>query len=720
MNKAAAIGTGLLLAVSLGAAPALAAGNGGGQSGLCHLQSLGNKIQHVVHLQFDNVHFRRDNPNVPSDLEQMPHLLNFLKGNGTLFTNHHTPLISHTAVDILTTLTGVYGDKMGVPIGNSFGIFQNGVAQFQSSFAYWTDPALNPTLNPNGVPVMVDQRGKIHPAPWVPFTRAGCDVGAFSTANIEFENISGDINNVFGPNSSQAAEAKANPAKAVADFEGIAVHCAKNSPLCAKNAGPDILNDEPGGYVGFTALYGDANVQPQISPGGPVKDLDGNVIADNSTPPNPGFPGFSPTASQSLGYVATMLEAGVPVVYLYIADAHDNRGQAISGVDPKAEATFGPGEQGYVNQLAAYDKAFDTFFTRLAQDGITKENTLFVVTADENDHFAGGPPSPANCDGVEVPCTYAKIGEVDANLTKVFFTEFNEVTPFRVHSDDAPTFYIQNNPGQTDPVTRRFEQESGQAQGFDPIDLSQGPNGSTNKLAQALADQSEQDLLHMITSDPARTPNFILFGNPDYFLSASGSPTPCNKAVPSDFTSCFTEEGPKGFAWNHGDFQNDIIQTWVGMVGPGVQPLGEFGSVFSDHTDIRPTILRLVGLTDDYTHDGRVLFEALTPDAAGGSLRAHQDLLSELAAAYKSINAPVGQLGLRTLTGISTQAASGNDATYAALSAQIKAITAQRNAIARQMIAMLEDAAFRNRPIDEATAASLIKQAQDLLASLGP
>jgi hypothetical protein len=267
-------------------------------------------------------------------------------------------------------------------------------------------------------------------------------------------------------------------------------------------------------------------------------------------------------------------------------------------------------------------------------------------------------------------------------------------------------------------VTRRFEREAGRAQGFDPLDLSQGPAGGTNRLAQALADQSEQDLLHMITSDPARTPNFILFGNPDYFLSASGSPALCNTADPSDFKSCFTEEGPMGFAWNHGDFQNDITQTWLGIVGPGVQPLGEFASVFSDHTDIRPTILRLVGLKDDYAHDGRVLFEALSQEAAGGSLRAHQDTLSDLAAAYKAINAPLGDLGLRTLTGISTTATSGNDATYATLSAQIKAITAQRNAIAGQMIAMLDAAAFDNKPINEANAASLIKQTHDLLASV--
>jgi hypothetical protein len=89
-----------------------------------------------------------------------------------------------------------------------------------------------------------------------------------------------------------------------------------------------------------------------------------------------------------------MLEAGVPVVYGYIADAHDNRGPSVLGVPTSVEETFGPGEAGCVMQLKAYDKAFGQFFNRLAKDGITMENTLFVITADENDHFAGGPPCP--------------------------------------------------------------------------------------------------------------------------------------------------------------------------------------------------------------------------------------------------------------------------------------------------------------------------------------
>src|SRR6202047_5228591 len=240
----------LTLAASLLADPAVTQAAGSGddsqQAAACRLAP-GRK--HVVQIQFYNLHLRRDNPNVPSDLEQMPNLLQFLENQGVLLTNHHTPLISHTADDIITTLTGTYGDRHGQPVANSYGYFRaNGSVGFSSSFAYWTDTA------PDGKPQMIDERGKTHPAPWVPFPRAGCDVGAFSTANIEFENIGSDINNVFGAASPQAAEAKANPTKAVADFEGITIHCAKNSRLCSKGTAPDLLSDEPGGYVGFNAL----------------------------------------------------------------------------------------------------------------------------------------------------------------------------------------------------------------------------------------------------------------------------------------------------------------------------------------------------------------------------------------------------------------------------------------------------------------------------------
>ncbi len=679
---------------------------------------LGNGIKHIVYLQFDNVHLRRDNPNVPSDLEQMPNLLNFIEGKGVMLTNHHTPLISHTAEDITTSLTGVYGEKFGFAVANSFGFFDpNGAPHFSASFGYWTDlinegPSSNPTAVQ--VPLMVDQRGKVHPAPWVPYTRAGCDVGAFSIANIEFENTTSDIDTVFGPTSPQHQENLANHAKAVADFEGISIHCAKGSKLCGSSnttAAPDVLNDEPGGYNGFQALFGNKYVAPAINGGkGYVLDLDGNHVADTSNPPNDGFPGFNPTPSQSLGYVAQMLEAGVPVIFFYIEDAHDNHGYAGAPANP--DGSFGPGEAAYEYQLKAYDKAFGEFFARLKADRITPENTLFVITSDENDHFAGNAAAatPAGCDGVNTPCAYpvgAK-GEVDADLSLVYATEAGDTTPFAVHSDDAPTFHINGNPSQTSVVTRKMEREAGKLVGYDPIIGGDAP------VAQALADQAEMALLHMITHDAARTPNFVLFGNPDYFLSATGHTTPlCSPTT--DSANCFLQS--RSFVWNHGDFQKEIVKTWLGVVGPGVRNLGQFGDLFTDHTDIRPTILSLAGLKDDYAHDGRVIFEIMHGQTVPEAFEHNRDLASRFAEAYKRINAPTGTLGIKTLTGLSTKALKGDDATYALLESRIVNLTNRRNDIAGKMISMLEGAAFQGTRIDEDAAERLIHDAQELLES---
>ena len=108
----------------------------------------------------------------------------------------------------------------------------------------------------------------------------------------------------------------------------------------------------------------------------------------------------------------------------------------------------------------------------------------------------------------------------------------------------------------------------------------------------------------------------------------------------------------------------------------------------------------------------------MLPRRVGRGLRAHRDTLSALAAVYKAINAPLGEFGFETLTGISTQALAGSDATYTSLEAQINGITEQRNKIAGQMIDMLEDATFNNHPIDDAKARQLVNQAFDLLGSI--
>src|ERR1700730_12519197 len=104
----------------------------------CKLDSEDGRIKHVIQIIFDNVHVHRDNPNVPSAIEQMPHLLNFIRSKGTLDTNHHAVLISHTADDELTYVTGVYGDRHGIPVANNFGVFRpDGSVASEFSFFYW-------------------------------------------------------------------------------------------------------------------------------------------------------------------------------------------------------------------------------------------------------------------------------------------------------------------------------------------------------------------------------------------------------------------------------------------------------------------------------------------------------------------------------------------------------------------------------------------------------
>jgi hypothetical protein len=101
----------LIGVVVLSAEPSPAAQSPKNSDNACHLKSARGNVQHVIFLIFDNVHFLRDRPNVPSDLEQMPNLLNFIRGNGTLLTNNHTVLISHTGNGILTNLTGMYSES---------------------------------------------------------------------------------------------------------------------------------------------------------------------------------------------------------------------------------------------------------------------------------------------------------------------------------------------------------------------------------------------------------------------------------------------------------------------------------------------------------------------------------------------------------------------------------------------------------------------------------
>lgn len=705
----------------------------------CSLGATG-AIKHVMYFQFDNTHFMRDLANVPSDMEQMPHLSSFIEHNGVILTNHHTPLISHTSQDILTSLTGVYPDRHGVALGqNSYQFYQNGSpTSYTTAFTYWTDTIGNGTYNMlSGAPTPTKPTGTNAPAPWVPYTRAGCNVGAVASANQVLENANvnskfgaNDIGNVYGVNSPEAQE---TTPQRNADFVGIAVHCSQAESangLCASaNHGtPDVLPDEPGGYTGFNGLFGHKYVAPQISGNGTaaLADITGKPIVNSATKA-PGFPGFDGmTAAVSLGYVAAMQEHGVPVTFAYISDAHDQN-------PASTHTALGPGEQTYEQQLQAYDRAFGDFFTRLANDGINQSNTLFVFTADEGDHFTGGPPTTPGCTGATIDssqnppvvtpgnyCNYAKtatttppgppFGEVAVGLDGLLSQQQGLTNyTFSVGNDTAPAIYLRGQPSTTDASARTFERATGALTVTNPL------SNATEPLAQYLADPVEMKLLHMVTVDPTRTPTFTMFARPDYYVTATCKGGFNSTPPPVYLPQCVLEE--PAYAWLHGNIQQDISTTWLGLVGPGIQNKGIDNTTWSDHTDIRPTMLALLGLTDDYTHDGRALVEDVSPAALPASLTLHRGTLLRLAEMYKQIDAPVAGLGLATLS-VSTDALKSNstgDTTYTQLENQLQSIGAQRDALAAQMISVLEGAEFSAQPVDEHVSQTLIAQGQALL-----
>ena len=534
------------------------------------------------------------------------------------------------------------------------------------------------------------------------------------------------------------------------------MHCAQGSAFCADaqgvkfgqtapspTASPDLLPNEPGGYNGFQGLFGHRYVAPQIGagtpnvmhngsrsptprqPGRPQRQPDQRRVPQ---PPAPGFPGFSSiNPSQTLAYLADMQEAGVPITGGYMSDIHGNEHiPALSGTGGPcagAPSALGPGSACYIAQAQYYNQAFGTFFQRLAADGITSQNTLFILSSDEGDHVAGAnvgraiQPTPSNCDGAtvsgdtvtpDVLCTYPtqpdgrlSFGELSGNLTGLLATQKNDTTPFSMVSDSAPGFYVTGNPGPNDASVRTLERDTGGLTAANPY------TGTTQPITNYLADRTEMAILHMVNADPARTPTFTMFARPDYFLStgAANCTTPCVSQNP-------------GFAYNHGDYAAEIDTNYLASSAPGSE-LGLDGSAadagpnsagpdsgqvtvpgsgttgtWVDETDIRPTMMYLLGLRDDYEHDGRVISQVLTdPNAAlsGPSMTALGDC-------YKQLNSSVGEFGTATLQA-STKAIDSNsrgDMQYQATNRVLAGLDIARDKLAGVIKNDLEAAAFNN------------------------
>jgi hypothetical protein len=398
------------------------------------------------------------------------------------------------------------------------------------------------------------------------------------------------------------------------------------------------------------------------------------------------------------------------VTYGYISDLHERKSDTRTGctsASPESVSKpLGPGDSCYVTNAQHYDEAFQKFFDRLAEDGISPQNSLFVISAEENDQFAGAnvgratAPTPAGCDGVTTACNYAagQIGELQANIKGLLSGTASASTKFDIEPQGA-SIYVHGDPPANDPTVRQLERDTAAMK--NPHDAYSGIDNE--RIVDYQAGALEQRVLHMQTTDPLRTPTYTLFPKPDYFFSTSGLNVSINN----------------GFAYDHGYYSPNIDITWVAVAGKGVAVNGVDGpdpsagnqphdpestntvpeasqtGTWVEETDVRPTMLYLVGLSDDYQSDGHVIIQAL--ESVPRTLAA----TAELAAGYDQINSSVGQFATDTLIADTKALASGSssdDSAYASEQATLQSLADDRDAAAAKIKAVLSKAAAGKMP----------------------
>jgi hypothetical protein len=145
-----------------------------------------------------------------------------------------------------------------------------------------------------------------------------------------------------------------------------------------------------------------------------------------------------------------------------------------------------------------------------------------------------------------------------------------------------------------------------------------------------------------------------------------------------------------------------------------VTPHGVDAATWTDHTNLRPTILALLGLKDDYAHDGRVLIETLSDSATPAALSRSKDALA-LSQLYEQLNAPFARFATDTLAASTRGIESTDDSTYDSTEAAIADLTATRNQLVGTIDSALNGAAFENKTIPHGQAKKWIAQGNALL-----
>ena len=141
-------------------------------------------------------------------------------------------------------------------------------------------------------------------------------------------------------------------------------------------------------------------------------------------------------------------------------------------------------------------------------------------------------------------------------------------------------------------------------------------------------------------------------------------------------------------------------------MGPGIRNLGETSRIWTDHADVRPTLMTLLGLNDDYSWDGAAIAQIIGSTHSGRdwwgrgesglpwTIRANERWYEDLDAAYKQLNAPFGEFGLNTLDADTTALASNSsqDASYTDTTSQLQACESKRTSLVGQIQSVLQAA----------------------------
>lgn len=306
----------------------------------------------------------------------------------------------------------------------------------------------------------------ISESPWVAFNRAGWDVGAIGWNGLALEERA-DVNAYLGLDVGNDLD----------QYWGIAIHRKDGRAQFGAAEIPELHAEFADGWKNGWA--------------GPPRK----------------------SASVTLPMATAMLKAGVPFVFVYVENTHGRCGATPQSCQSDlANGTFD-------DLLQADDAAFGKFFSDLTNLNITLDNTLFVFTTDEQDHYLAN---------------YAQI------------VDTTDLQP-AIAGSGAGLFYGPD----TDAI---------------------GATLVARKGVQFIATREAIKALHIVNGADARTPTIVAFSDADYYFNR-GACAACGRwnhaTVHPDIISWLALVGPgikRGAIDGYSD-HTDIIPTIRAALG---------------------------------------------------------------------------------------------------------------------------------------------------------